>query len=115
MAKELNSDVSERPSFEAAVDVLVEAMNRVTDYVPLSLYDEVIKPLERAVATIIEQRDLRADALVKRAESLRKATAASRASYVPGTPEKYPGAEVRGLKILEAEALLSALDKEHDA
>lgn len=43
-------------------------------------------------------------------EKLREATAASRRSYVPGTPEKYIGAEVRGLRILDAEALLYSLD-----
>lgn len=46
-----------RSLFEDADDALLDAMNRLGDYVPLSVYDEVLKPLEQAVATLIKQRD----------------------------------------------------------
>ena len=51
-------------------------------------------------------------------DRLRQQINKSRATYVPGTPEKYPATELRGLTVLEAEALLAQaeqLREERDA
>lgn len=48
-------------------------------------------------------------------EALAKAIRESRATYVQGTPETYPLAELRGLTILDAEALYEQLEAAHKA
>ena len=60
-----------------------------------------------------DQRNLSAlplPALLDVTTRLREATAESRRSYAEGTPEKYPGAQVSGFTILDAEALLAHIE-----
>ena len=50
--------------------------------------------------------DLKRHSIAALADAIRE----SRAVYVPGTPEKYPEAELLGLTILDAEAIYEQLE-----
>ena len=47
--------------------------------------------------------------------ALREAIASTRAKYVPGTPERYPRTQLRGLTVLDAELLLARLDRSENS